>query len=106
MPDKSRPARTPAEGGSTAAGTTSSPRRSPGPQVRPKNGVDRYFEGSARRGMVNNVLRTCMADKGYRRVEAPPGVRKELNGLDQKEWIDRLFLLAASAEPVGKVLPR
>jgi AGZA family xanthine/uracil permease-like MFS transporter len=65
MPDKSRPARTPAEGtGSTAAGTTAetttvaaAPRRSPGPQVRPKNGLDRYFEVTARRSTVGREVR-------------------------------------------------
>jgi AGZA family xanthine/uracil permease-like MFS transporter len=65
MPDRSRPARTPAKGtGSTAAGTTtapaagaSAPRRSPGPKVRPKNGVDRYFEVSERRSTFGRELR-------------------------------------------------
>lgn len=65
-----------------------------------------FFESSARRGMVNNVLRTCMSDKGYRRVEATADVRKELNRLAEKKRVDRLFLLAASPEPLGKVLPR
>ncbi len=33
------------------------PRRSDGPQVRPKNGLDRYFEISARRSTVGRELR-------------------------------------------------
>jgi AGZA family xanthine/uracil permease-like MFS transporter len=65
MPDKSRPARTPARGtGSTAVGTTaepatapSAPRRSPGPKVRPKNGVDRYFEVTERRSTFGREVR-------------------------------------------------
>ena len=64
MPDKSRPARTPAKGnGSTAVGTAdqpatgTTPRRSPGPQVRPKNGLDRYFQVTQRRSTVGRELR-------------------------------------------------
>jgi adenine/guanine/hypoxanthine permease len=76
MPDKSRPsARKPSggRGGSTAAGTGSpatgtatagtpdetlgAPRRSPGPTVRPRNGVDRYFEVTARRSTMGRELR-------------------------------------------------
>jgi adenine/guanine/hypoxanthine permease len=65
MPDKSRPARTPGKAtGSTAAGTTveattaaAGPRRSPGPKVRPKNGVDRYFEVTERRSSFGRELR-------------------------------------------------
>jgi AGZA family xanthine/uracil permease-like MFS transporter len=62
MPDKSRPAHTPADGaGSTAAGTaaetTTASRRSPGPQIRPKNGLDRYFEVTARRSTVGREIR-------------------------------------------------
>jgi adenine/guanine/hypoxanthine permease len=72
MPGKSRPTRTPAAGpakgtGSTAVGTTGrsttataappAPRRSPGPQVRPRNGLDRYFEVSARRSTFGREAR-------------------------------------------------
>jgi len=47
-----------------------------------------------------------MADKGYRRVEVPSALRKELNVLQTEERVDRLFLLAAAPEPAGKVLPQ
>jgi AGZA family xanthine/uracil permease-like MFS transporter len=40
-----------------AAGTKKAPRRSDGPKVRPKNGLDRYFEISARRSTVGRELR-------------------------------------------------
>lgn len=63
MPEKSRPARgasaavpagdTPAD---VAAGA-SRPRRSPGPRVRPRNGVDRYFGISARRSTLGREVR-------------------------------------------------
>ena len=68
MPDKSRPSRgagsptgpaTVADGGTPAdvvEGATPS-RRSDGPRVRPKNGLDRYFEVSARRSTVSRELR-------------------------------------------------
>src|SRR3954465_6235448 len=61
MPDTSRSPRTPATGaGSTMATATaqpSVPRRSPGPQVRPRNGVDRYFEVTARRSTFGREVR-------------------------------------------------
>jgi len=66
MPDKSRPARTSARRtGSTAVGATaettavpaSAPRRSPGPKVRPKNGLDRYFEVTERRSTFGREVR-------------------------------------------------
>jgi AGZA family xanthine/uracil permease-like MFS transporter len=65
MPDKSRPTRgstrAGADGGTPADvladGTTGAPRRSPGPQVRPKNGLDRYFGISARHSTTTRELR-------------------------------------------------
>src|SRR5688500_9891929 len=71
MPDKSRPsggtsrakarpqAAVPADEGTPAdvvAGETR-PRRSEGPKIRPKNGLDRYFEISARRSTVGREIR-------------------------------------------------
>src|SRR3954465_6748221 len=70
MPDKSRPFRgassakvaadTPVADGGTPAdvvGGATPPRRSDGPRVRPKNGLDRYFEVSYRRSTVGRELR-------------------------------------------------
>jgi AGZA family xanthine/uracil permease-like MFS transporter len=66
MPEKSRTttgSTTPSvrgDGGTPAdvmAGATGAPRRSGGPQVRPRNGLDRYFEISARRSTVGRELR-------------------------------------------------
>jgi len=67
MPDKSRPSRgattakaaTVADEGTPAdvVGGARSPRRSDGPRPRPKNGLDRYFEVSARRSTVSRELR-------------------------------------------------
>lgn len=65
-----------------------------------------FFGSREERRMMNNVLRTCMADKGYRRVEPSDELRKGLNKLDEKGRVDRLFTLASSPEPQGKILPR
>ncbi|MBB3083335.1 NCS2 family permease [Geodermatophilus sabuli] len=52
-PTRTAPGDTPAD---VAAGVRT-PRRSDGPRVRPKNGLDRYFEISARRSTVTRELR-------------------------------------------------
>ena len=65
-----------------------------------------FFGSREKRHMMSNVLRTCMADKGYRRVEPTDEIRKGLGKLDEKERVDRLFSLASSPKPQGKVLPR
>jgi AGZA family xanthine/uracil permease-like MFS transporter len=66
MPAKSRrPAKgasapAPADSGTPAdvvAGTETAPRRSDGPAVRPKNGLDRFFEVSARRSTMGREVR-------------------------------------------------
>jgi hypothetical protein len=68
--------------------------------------LDGFMGARERRKMIDNVLRTCMADKGYRRVRAPDAVVDGLSGLKQDARIDRLFELAAAREPQGKVLPQ
>lgn len=65
-----------------------------------------FMAGKEQRHMMKNVLRTCMTDKGYRRVEATDAVSDELRKLDKAERAARLFTLAASAEPAGRVLPQ
>lgn len=65
-----------------------------------------FFGSREKRSMTDNVLRTCMADKGYRRVEASSDLMKDLNGMEEKERVDRLFVLAASSQPIGKMLPK
>jgi AGZA family xanthine/uracil permease-like MFS transporter len=70
MPDKSRPFRGASSGKAAAdtavadsgtpadvVGGATPPRRSEGPRARPKNGLDRYFEVSARRSTVGRELR-------------------------------------------------
>jgi hypothetical protein len=59
-----------------------------------------------RRGLTNNVLRTCMTDKGYRRVEVSDAEEKSLRKLKPEARVERLFTLATAPEPEGKVLPR
>jgi membrane peptidoglycan carboxypeptidase len=65
-----------------------------------------FMASKQQRQMTKNVLRTCMTDKGYRRVEATEAVSDELRTLDKAERAARLFTLAASPEPVGRVLPQ
>src|SRR4051794_22335571 len=58
MPDKSRPTSgVTADTGTPADVVTTKPRRSEGPRVRPKNGLDRYFSISARRSTVGREVR-------------------------------------------------
>jgi hypothetical protein len=59
-----------------------------------------------RRAMVTNIMRTCMADRGYRRVAAPKAVLKQVAALAEVPRMTRLYDLAAQAEPLGEVLPR
>ena len=65
-----------------------------------------FMASKQERHMTKNVLRTCMTDKGYRRVEATDSVSDELKKLSKAERAERLFTLAASAEPAGRVLPQ
>lgn len=65
-----------------------------------------FMASKEQRNMTKNVLRTCMTDKGYRRVEATDEVSDELRKLDKAERAARLFTLAASPEPAGRVLPQ
>lgn len=65
-----------------------------------------FFGSRERRGIMENVLRTCMTDKGYRRVEASDETKHELDRLREEARLERLFLLAAAPTPVGKVLPQ
>ena len=65
-----------------------------------------FMAAKEQRHMVKNVLRTCMTDKGYHRVEADDSVSDELRKLDKAERAERLFTLAAAPEPAGRVLPQ
>jgi hypothetical protein len=65
-----------------------------------------FMASKEQRHMARNVLRTCMTDKGYRRVEATDAVADELGKLDQAGRAARLSTLAAAPEPAGRVLPQ
>jgi hypothetical protein len=65
-----------------------------------------FMASKERRHMTKNVLRTCMTDKGYRRVEATDAVSDELKKLNKTERAERLFTLAAASEPQGRMLPQ
>lgn len=63
------------------------------------------FAGAERRRIQSRVERTCMADKGYRRLTVDKSTISAIRKLEGKERLDRLFALAANAEPVGKEMP-
>jgi hypothetical protein len=65
-----------------------------------------FFRSREKRHMIESVLRTCMADKGYRRVRASKQMIRELDRLPERERVDRLFVLAAAPVPEGEVMPR
>jgi hypothetical protein len=65
-----------------------------------------FMASRERRGNVESVLRICMADKGYRRVEVSRLTIRELNKLSPEARVDELFRLAASSEPQGRILPQ
>ena len=65
-----------------------------------------FYQSKQKRQMIDNVLRTCMADKGYRRVEASGELVKELDKLDAGERLERLFALVGAPEPMGELLPQ
>ena len=65
-----------------------------------------FMASKERRHMTRNVLRTCMTDKGYRRIEATDAVSDELKRLDKAERAERLFTLASAPKPAGRVLPQ
>jgi hypothetical protein len=63
------------------------------------------MQGAERRRLHDAVERTCMADKGYRRLTVAKDMLKSLKELRDEARLARLLELAASPSPVGKVLP-
>lgn len=57
MPEKPRPATGDSPADVSAAAPPTAPRRSEGPRIKPRNGLDRYFEISARRSTVGREVR-------------------------------------------------
>jgi hypothetical protein len=68
--------------------------------------VAAFMAAKQKRKMVGNVLRTCMTDKGYRRVKASDSVSDELGKLNRKQREERLFTLASAPDPAGRLLPQ
>ena len=63
------------------------------------------FAGAERRRIQGRVERTCMADKGYRRMAVDKPTISAIRKLEGKARLDRLFALASDAAPVGKEMP-
>ena len=59
-----------------------------------------------RRAVTNNIMRTCMADKGYRRFVTSKILMKELGALRDEDRTTRLHGLAADPNPKDEALPR
>jgi hypothetical protein len=56
-----------------------------------------------RRMMRRTVERTCMADKGYARMAVEDEVVEDIEKVtDENQRLDKMFALAASAQPIGK----
>ncbi|HEV2078319.1 MAG TPA: hypothetical protein VGR19_00255 [Allosphingosinicella sp.] len=70
-------------------------------------GVTAFFSGMMRnrekRRLMSSIERTCMADKGYARMEADDALLGEIDRIKtEEERLDRLFGLASAAKPSGK----
>src|SRR3954462_10333478 len=69
LPEKTgRPPSAPPAAGPPADVVTTKPRRSEGPRVKPKNGLDRYFSITARRSTVGREIRggvTTFSTRAY-----------------------------------------
>ena len=61
--------------------------------------------GAERRRIQGRVERTCMADKGYRRMAVEKAVLAPIRKLEGKAYLDRLFEMAAAPIAVGKEMP-
>ena len=59
-----------------------------------------------RRALTENILQTCMTNKGYRRMEATPEEAAVLGHLSPEERNKRLAELAAGAELPGETPPQ
>ena len=61
--------------------------------------------GAERRRIQSRVERTCMADKGYRRMAVDKPTINAIRKLEGRERLDRLFALASDAVAIGKEMP-
>ena len=63
------------------------------------------MKGAQERRLGWRIERTCMADKGYRRLTIDDDTAQTIRKLKDEPRVDRLFELAASTTPIGKELP-
>jgi hypothetical protein len=70
--------------------------------------IGSLFAGLAARAelrrKVSRIERTCMADKGYRRLALDKQTDREIDKLEGVARLDRMFALVAAENPTGKVL--
>jgi len=60
--------------------------------------------GAELRRKVSRIERTCMADKGYRRLALDKDANREIGKLEGAARHERMFALVAAENPNGKVL--
>jgi hypothetical protein len=69
-----------------------------------------FFAGllgaSEQRGLMRNVLRTCMADKGYRRVRMSKASENRIRQIKGAEKDEAVYELASASEVEGEILPQ
>ena len=63
-----------------------------------------FLGGAEQRGMMRAVLRTCMADKGYRRVQMSEASEARLRKMKEADKDAAMYQLASSADIEGKAL--
>jgi hypothetical protein len=61
-----------------------------------------FMEARQRRRLVSRIERTCMADKGYKRLEIEKKVLSDIRKLEDQAKLERLFALASAENPVGR----
>lgn len=62
------------------------------------------MKGAEERRLERRVERTCMADKGYRRLTIAKDVAQSIRKLEGETRVARLFELAAASTPIGTEL--
>ena len=63
-----------------------------------------FLGGAEQRGMMRAVLRTCMADKGYRRIRMSEGSEARVRKLKEQDKDEAMYQLASGLEIEGELL--
>lgn len=63
-----------------------------------------FLDGAQQRSLMRAVLRTCMADKGYRRIKMSETSEAELRQLKDTARDEAMYRLASSPDIEGELL--